>query len=1012
MEGGSYKIVYKERRESECLPQSDMDEGFCVTCSQSCLTMEEWAAGHRISHQVSGWQAQDQITVTEPNNHQLFTLIEEGKSISSLLADLDEATINYHRFHDGKSLLHLAIEKSQYDTCVELIKNAADVNLLVTTNPNIMYPSAEDYTPLHLAASPWQQSIDILQLLLDHGADVNLQSSQTGWTPLHIVVMLLNVDAKHVEAPKTIHQQCEKLKLLLEKGADINILNYDNKTCLHCFKPVINNEQDRQIAKTMLKMVVDRIPDINAQTTVGSTALHTACDMGKIETYHVDMLIEKGADARLPSHFLGMFPIHLLALIPQTSPSSRMEVMQALVSSGGSINFQTSFGWSVLHLLCLTGNYFVGQNSCQLQRMIDMGANVNLQDVWGKTALHYVGGTDVHLRIDSLLSEGADVNQRDLNGCTPLMNAVEECNHSSVSALIYKGADINATDKFGRSALHMFVIGNSALNEPRTRPEMVIFQTLLHDQKLNIGLKDKYGHTAIYYIKFIDKEDQRSLLYDALVARDTGITAGNIIDQANIGCVDQCRMVQLRQKLKDFLKPEGGTGHNIWHSPKDLVTNILFTPGIGIVEGLAEFQSIYQQINLFTMRLADELSILHPDINYKPLLSGGVSEGSKVGLPDEFDYLFAIEGLANFLEADDSTGVPGYIKLKLKEKDNCPQIIQHVTDENGYIHSIKFQYYFSNSVLKILQKSEIWQDLDFRWCFRAEPDFFKPTANVLIELEYPLAGFGYIKLSIDIVPVITLPDGWRPRNAIDMSQLTMYKPTITCEPIHVVFTKCHEGRFGVQERDAILLRLSFSTLETAMIRSLPNCWRLAFMLIKVLKDLCDQDLYTSTYVVKTALLIEASLARQSATSCKCATQIQTGQDEHCSPNDNARENVQGNVRDSGDHIVDNEDNVRDIGQKAGETGNIVGGTEDNVGGTTCNTTWVNRNTISNRALQHVIDIANRIMNKIVSASAPNKQLLPSFFISGIYIIQYTWRDNEDRIEGFKMLMDKLNMNKQ
>ena len=69
-------------------------------------------------------------------------------------------------------------------------------------------------TPLHWATL--QASNEIVSLLLQTDALVNVAEKVGGWTPLHLAVLTLNPDL------------CE---LLLSNGADPAILDKDNKSC-------------------------------------------------------------------------------------------------------------------------------------------------------------------------------------------------------------------------------------------------------------------------------------------------------------------------------------------------------------------------------------------------------------------------------------------------------------------------------------------------------------------------------------------------------------------------------------------------------------------------------------------------------------------------------------------------------------------------------------------------------------------------------------------------------------
>ncbi|CAH2090437.1 unnamed protein product [Euphydryas editha] len=109
--------------------------------------------------------------------------------------------------HEGHTALHLAC---WYSSSFQTIK------ALLESVPNIAkYGSIKNVTPLHISCV--QGKLDIIQLLLDYGAIIDVQDSD-GDTPLHCAV--LNI-------------QYEAVTTLLHAGADPEIRNEINCTAFH-----------------------------------------------------------------------------------------------------------------------------------------------------------------------------------------------------------------------------------------------------------------------------------------------------------------------------------------------------------------------------------------------------------------------------------------------------------------------------------------------------------------------------------------------------------------------------------------------------------------------------------------------------------------------------------------------------------------------------------------------------------------------------------------------------------
>jgi cytohesin len=96
-------------------------------------------------------------------------------------------------------------------------RNLAEVKRLITDcgiNPNIQ--DVDGSTPLHVATQYGYP--DVVELLLEYGADPYVKDNKYGWTPLHYAAWNGSV---------------EVAKLLLEYGADPNVRNDDGWTPLH-----------------------------------------------------------------------------------------------------------------------------------------------------------------------------------------------------------------------------------------------------------------------------------------------------------------------------------------------------------------------------------------------------------------------------------------------------------------------------------------------------------------------------------------------------------------------------------------------------------------------------------------------------------------------------------------------------------------------------------------------------------------------------------------------------------
>lgn len=126
----------------------------------------------------------------------------------------------------------------------------------------------DGFTALHVCKNE-----AILQLLLDHGADVNVQSSTTGETPLHCFVETGNLSL---------------VKMIISKQADVNACTNQNNTPLM-------RAQTMEIAI----FLIGEGANIHKANDIGETPLHIAILKGAAAV--VELLIGLGANIDTPT---------------------------------------------------------------------------------------------------------------------------------------------------------------------------------------------------------------------------------------------------------------------------------------------------------------------------------------------------------------------------------------------------------------------------------------------------------------------------------------------------------------------------------------------------------------------------------------------------------------------------------------------------------------------------------------------------------------------------------------
>lgn len=387
----------------------------------------------------------------------------------------------------------------------------ATIKLLLShqkTKPDLTERSFTDAV-LYVAGSERPNSKDILQLLLDAGADVNIRddSGQTLLmyamaTSIENVRTILqyrpNLQARDEEGDTALtwfnaETTVEAVNLVIRCGAELDVQNK-----LRC-SPLIRAVDMQNNAVLEFLLTKDSVrATINIPDVYG-TALHTACGMDNLDAANLllehkanidyimeapnllsgtalmraiqykgvkcaKMLIERGANARHPAgHY--RYPIIVASL-----RFTDVEFVQLLLHQPGvTIDVTDYLNRKPAHLACLHGLSLF--NALQIP-----DEDLATKDDFGRYPVHFVCLSGDAALIEEIIERskraGVDINARDEDGWTPLMGAARACgtwahfndtlNHiDTIKLLLDRGADpaldaegfqVQSAEKNGRLA--------------------------------------------------------------------------------------------------------------------------------------------------------------------------------------------------------------------------------------------------------------------------------------------------------------------------------------------------------------------------------------------------------------------------------------------------------------------------------------------------------------------------------------------------------------------------------
>jgi ankyrin repeat protein len=271
--------------------------------------------------------------------------------------------------------------------------------------------------------------------LLQGGADLNMKDRRGGATPL------MNAAA---------FGSIETMRLLIDKGADVNGRSAGNATALMWAATDLEK----------VRLLVEKGADVNAVSELGHTPLILAA-MSDRSSEIVRLLLSRKADPKAVARADRMSPLIAAA------KGNDLDSIRQLVEAGGEVNGADLGGMTPLIYAAANGNL------AAVKLLLAKNANVNavsappgtipgshvkngITQIGNFTPLLCAAATSGSIGIvDALIAAGADINASDARKLTVLMTAVatDHGDPAIVRALIAKGADLAAKDLNGETAL-------------------------------------------------------------------------------------------------------------------------------------------------------------------------------------------------------------------------------------------------------------------------------------------------------------------------------------------------------------------------------------------------------------------------------------------------------------------------------------------------------------------------------------------------------------------------------
>ena len=451
--------------------------------------------------------------VDEDGNQPLHLAWKRGRTRTSRLLLSNGADVNALN-EDGQTPLHTAAGRKK--DCPELC------SILLKHNAKIDAEDKDGNQPLHLACSRLHS--ETCSLLVSHGANrtsLNKQQKQPVELANESVMMNFKVEkSNHALHIASRNGDTQTVQLLVDCGADVNVLNEDGQTPLHTAAG--GWEDCPELCSVLLK----HNAKIDAVDKGGNQPLHLACSRLHSET--CSLLVSHGAN--------------------RTSLNKQQKQPVELANESVMMNFKVEKSNHALHIASRNGD------TQTVQLLVDCGADVNALNKDGQTPLHTAAGgwEDCPELCSVLLKHNAKIDAVDEDGNQPLHLAWKRGHTRTSRLLLSNGADVNALDKDGLTLLHTVAGGWQDC------PELCSI-LLKHNAKIDVVDKDgnqplhlawKRGHTKTSRLLLSNGADVNALDKDGLTLLHTA--AGGKKD-----CPELCSILLKHNAKIDAVDKDG-----------------------------------------------------------------------------------------------------------------------------------------------------------------------------------------------------------------------------------------------------------------------------------------------------------------------------------------------------------------------------------------------------------------------------------------------------------------------
>ena len=552
-----------------------------------------------------------------------------------------------------------------------------------------------------------------------------------------------------------------------------------------------------------------------------------------------------------------------------------IEQAEKLILNGAKPDIQTRRGRSALHYASENGHEEI------LMLLITSGAQVDLPNKWGRTALHYAASKDRVNCLKILIKNGADPNKQDVDHQTPLYHAVaasarpqqEEKALDTVAMLISYGASANIPDKSGITPLHVAAeLGNTQ-----------ICDHLIKDGRAQVNAVDQHEATPLHYAVYQSQWHIAEVLLSfgacSAVQDNGGRSAGSrvrtrgyyitAVDPIPLPSNSELKNAHSRELISDlpdeFNRPTTSVDEEFCERRKfvaedalpternkvSLLTGDLMmvvdvssclirlneTEGLGLVKRASEVERIERDISRYIEAALESMILKQPKFQCTLLQAGSTAENTKVGKPDEIDFMCILTELSKANYVYESTSdPPGYLRMRIHSQEI--EGWKDFLDSDGFLVAEKLHLQF-HSLFDL--HSENADLTAMTTCLHKVRDYsHQAKGGVTVDMSQTKPGsrlfflwrgcqFKRLVVTVDLIPAIEIA-GW-PNSAIR-------PPDLGSERGYHVIPKVSPS-IQSNPNAGLYWRISTSIAEERILRAMDSSSRSCYTICKSLMQCPD-----------------------------------------------------------------------------------------------------------------------------------------------------------------------------